>query len=462
MTSMSLCTILIQQIYTRWLYAPVIISFSNEATPLSDIPFPAVTVCAQNQIRSDILNYSDVVDYMLQTKNISHLKLSDSEAQSFHAASSFCEPKKIFEAYVRVHRLQLDRNIWPYVKYMVFDSFSYGSCYTTNMSVGCKDLFAKILTDVGLCHTFNQLDTKKIYYNDKLADDFPRSNKIKFRDLYGYRMENSGIGLRATVPVDQWPQYNMNSCCSDGWLCYQFTFNALQVQIHSSGSVPQLKKYSYQIPAGYSVHLTVRPNIMTTDKSLIENHSKDQRKCVAEHENDLVFFRKYSQSNCHLETYVLASIEKCGCAFFWMPRFNSTRVCDLYNDFICVVNVRLMINNLNFKAKCLPSCDDVMYDADVVMRKLENGKSTLKFSIIFKDEQYLALRRSESYTRNDFIVGCGSLLGLFMGFSFLSIIEIVYSATLRVFFDHYRQSRKKNTTQVGAASIMDASNENLV
>lgn len=43
-------------------------------------------------------------------------------------------------------------------------------------------------------------------------------------------------------------------------------------------------------------------------------------------------------------------------------------------------------------------------------------------------------KRSELYGPTDFLANCGGLLGLFMGVSLLSIVEIVYYLTIRLFY----------------------------
>ena len=51
-------------------------------------------------------------------------------------------------------------------------------------------------------------------------------------------------------------------------------------------------------------------------------------------------------------------------------------------------------------------------------------------NVYFKDDQFIALKRHELYGWVDFIANSGGLVGLFMGFSFVSIIEIVYYIVL--------------------------------
>lgn len=53
-------------------------------------------------------------------------------------------------------------------------------------------------------------------------------------------------------------------------------------------------------------------------------------------------------------------------------------------------------------------------------------------SIIFKN--VVTVERYERFTVIDFLAYCGGLLGVCMGISVLSIIEIVYFGTLRLFW----------------------------
>jgi acid-sensing ion channel, other len=51
--------------------------------------------------------------------------------------------------------------------------------------------------------------------------------------------------------------------------------------------------------------------------------------------------------------------------------------------------------------------------------------------LYFSEELFTSLRRSELYGGTDFLANCGGILGLFMGFSFLSLLEVIYFFTIR-------------------------------
>lgn len=60
--------------------------------------------------------------------------------------------------------------------------------------------------------------------------------------------------------------------------------------------------------------------------------------------------------------------------------------------------------------------------------------------IDFEKSNVNRLNTKEVYTfTTDFLAVCGGLLGLFLGVSVLSIFELIYYATLRVFWSNRRK-----------------------
>jgi amiloride-sensitive sodium channel len=53
--------------------------------------------------------------------------------------------------------------------------------------------------------------------------------------------------------------------------------------------------------------------------------------------------------------------------------------------------------------------------------------------IYFKEEQFITKERNELYGTSDLISNLGGLLGLFTGFSLISLAEIIYFLSLRIF-----------------------------
>lgn len=53
--------------------------------------------------------------------------------------------------------------------------------------------------------------------------------------------------------------------------------------------------------------------------------------------------------------------------------------------------------------------------------------------VFFKSNQFITSERNELYGPTDFAANVGGLLGLFTGFSVLSLVELIYFLTLRIF-----------------------------
>ena len=56
----------------------------------------------------------------------------------------------------------------------------------------------------------------------------------------------------------------------------------------------------------------------------------------------------------------------------------------------------------------------------------------IDLNIFFDDSEFIATKRSERYGSIDFIANFGGLLGLFMGVSILSLVEIFYFFVTRL------------------------------
>lgn len=69
------------------------------------------------------------------------------------------------------------------------------------------------------------------------------------------------------------------------------------------------------------------------------------------------------------------------------------------------------------------------------------SSSFSRIIVSFKNEVYTPFKRVENYNWTDTLANIGGLAGLFLGASLLSIVELVYYSTLRIFFA-FRDARK--------------------
>ncbi|KAJ6649409.1 Pickpocket protein 28 [Pseudolycoriella hygida] len=166
--------------------------------------------------------------------------------------------------------------------------------------------------------------------------------------------------------------------------------------------------------------------------------------------------RTYSQRNCELECLTNFTLDMCGCVKFSMPHDDTTPICGVakvncYTD----AEIHLLEDSNSIEAStniiscnCLPACTSISYDSEISQAGYEwkkyskainytdedQGYQFASLSVFFKESQFITSKRSELVGFNDFVSACGGLLGLFMGVSILSIVEVIYYFSLRLFY----------------------------
>lgn len=127
----------ITNVYVKWRASPIIISLNAAATSITDIPFPAVTICNMNQARRDVAatfaagsNDALLLRSMCGQRNVT-TQLRNATDTSW--------------AYFRGFLGRVSR---PCDEVLV-------TCRFGTRQRRCADLFETVLTDEGLCCTFN-------------------------------------------------------------------------------------------------------------------------------------------------------------------------------------------------------------------------------------------------------------------------------------------------------------------
>jgi acid-sensing ion channel, other len=85
---------------------------------------------------------------------------------------------------------------------------------------------------------------------------------------------------------------------------------------------------------------------------------------------------------------------------------------------------------------CLPSCNSIDYNINVHFEKFktENGskEERASMSVYFADDEFIVMKRYASFGTVTLLSNVGGLLGLFLGASVMSFIEIFYFFVIRL------------------------------
>lgn len=389
--SITFCVKNVMEIYEKRQTRPVMISFAKSLSPTFVIPFPAVTICPESKASTEDFNISKALRDNFQN-------LSTLDTRKLKALSQVCD----FGDQTNSSRVMNEDND---VIAMLEDMTNpmkdiFGRCrYGSRQFCDCNLHFHKVITDEGVCHTFNMLDQDELYTDlmdaalrypvinetsDWFLDKEYDSVKVK---VYPRRVIGSGShsGLTAELRMKK---TNLNPGCKRG-------LQGFRLSLHTPVEIPQMSKQFYSIPFQKQTTFSIRPNMIYSSKD-VEDYDPVSRQCFFNYEKKLKFFKTYSKSSCELECLAEQVLSSCGCVKFAMPHHNSTEICD-NSKLECVHQAEMNHTTRDLERKllgkqlkrelkrgnikkdderfkkleemtvcnCLPSCTSLRYDVEI-------------------------------------------------------------------------------------------------
>lgn len=476
--SVCICTHLIHSTYIKWVETPVIVSFSEKSTPVWNIPFPAVTICSETKsIKNETTDFTKFYRHLMSFEDGKIVEkptnMTWNDLNRMRSLLQICGNHLVNDMnFPYFEKTNFDRHLEEispqFDKLMPF-------CKWTTYVGNCHEVFFKTYTEEGICYTFNGLNASEIYRDDTYQHvNFDLQSQLSLEtrkhstkwSLQGGYDESAGIetfparvlgaGYRASLVV------SLQSFENDFDYVCRGAHEGFKVTLHSPDDVPQVSRNFIRVPLDKEVVVLVKPNMITTTNS-ISDYAPSRRMCFFNTERYLRFFKIYTQSNCELECLSNYTLSKCGCVKFSMPRTIETPVCDeqkiqcydlaeddlLRHEFADGLTDSELSESHKSRCNCLPSCTSLAYNTelsqgnynirqmlashgDTAYMAENEGVRMSRLSMHFKENQFITSKRSELYGVTDFVANCGGLLGLFMGFSALSIVEFFYYATVRL------------------------------
>ncbi|CAH2042277.1 unnamed protein product, partial [Iphiclides podalirius] len=228
-----------------------------------------------------------------------------------------------------------------------------------------------------------------------------------------------------------------------------------QIWLHNPAELPHMSQNFFRLSLKYQSNVIVKPILTKTSHYLVD-YSPLKRRCYFSKERYLKYFRTYTESNCRLECAANYTIKQCDCVPSYLPHGPNTKICGGGKsqciiealEELSLANSKLDVtaNEKNKACGCPKACTELKYITEVsqdiydiaTMGKLFNpdnpqGRRVPSgLTIKLAKEKFTSMRRSELYSTVEFLAHCGGIMGLFIGFSILSLMEIVFYFTLRL------------------------------
>uniref|UniRef100_A0A182RXW0 Pickpocket n=1 Tax=Anopheles funestus TaxID=62324 RepID=A0A182RXW0_ANOFN len=463
--SMAGCGVMIYKTYVKWNEVPIIVTFSEKTTSAWDMQFPAITICPETKMSSEKLNFTAEINSLREMYLHTNTTPSDELAEQVKAVSQLCNDYFLSDNGFLKYINGTEDNIVGMLKNLSLErgqtvfSCTYGNRYTY-----CQHYMVETITEEGLCYTFNMMPESEIFRKSSLHTEYNYTEDWFHYtdDWYHYMNQTSdivplygkGAGLHAGLSL-----YLKHTKKDTDYMCSGFS-QGYKLMIHDPDEYPQVSMRNMRLPFGHEISIALKPQMIVTTKSAAD-YSWKKRQCFFNHERHLRFFKIYNQANCELECLTNVTLALCGCVRFSMPRANDTKMCPL-SKWECMFHAKWIlglitehhslhkeITDIVNRCNCLPACRSVDYDVEITqtLRDIDNylrANNELPqdisdkylittLAIYFKESYFITSKRSELYGWVDFLANCGGLLGLFMGVSILSLLEIFYFLTIRPF-----------------------------
>ncbi|KAF5291553.1 hypothetical protein FQR65_LT01866 [Abscondita terminalis] len=455
------CLFAVNRAYNKWKIAPVIVSFETKETSISEIPFPAVTICPEIKINPRYFNFTE---HFL--KKVSRLNVTEREEKLFDSILLVCDIGLSYKHYfgIEFNRDFMDEDFYDEWGLGVGPLDSENETVIQFLGSNVDYLMRQTITEAGFCYTFNMLAKDDIlrHSNWKLKSDTDPELKIQNWSI--------GDGYSPGYNLDSYPKRTFMSGFSGGFLLDELFVNhslldyvcdrgveGFKIVLHHPSELPNMDKH-FRLPLNHISLVAIKPSLITVSKEL-RSYFSYERKCYFPNEKYLSLYKIYTQENCLVECLSNFTGNYCQCVPFWMPRVPGKNICGPGKK-ECVKYSKLNFlsySNRNNKGSpqcdCLPACTSLSYDVEISQTKW-NWKELYKndaflnltntdfnpdtsdysrISLYFKDVLFLSYRRHEVHGVLDFFSNVGGLMGLFIGFSLISVVEIIYFFTLRIF-----------------------------
>nr|CAI5863432.1 unnamed protein product [Callosobruchus analis] len=333
----------------------------------------------------------------------------------------------------------------------------------------CESIFEQIKTSEGYCCAFNYYALKNHTFGGccrALASKVPRQPR-----------RVSACGHQSGLEI------LVNSDPSDYFASFMPSIGQ-KLMIHNPYYYPDWTLQTVLNSRRILNLISVSPTITYCTNDVAEMPS-ETRRCLLPNERDLIYFKDYNFHNCMVECRMNMTMKLCNCTPFVYVHSgvnaSDVKICNL-RDVKCLrEHQKLLISDsLGQNATssdftvlekvtgracgCLPDCESTEYYAETSSGalnfkyirsnaytdvKITNDSSIL--NVYFNDLVGIKNRMDVKFDWHTLLAYYGGLLGLFLGFSFVSGVEIIYFFVVRLTTGLVKKQKEKKKKAVRRA-----------
>lgn len=438
---------LIYQAYKTMTENPIIESPALSPVPVWDAPFPAVTFCPQVS--------DEFTEFGLNETNWPEYAQSSVPENLTDMANSPPFSSSIFLESLLLQRGDQDNHD---ILSKILPKINVTSANWIAAPNKVPVTLGNTITDIGACVTFNMFDEKDLI-RDGVILSTPNDSTEKKEQLWtrddsfkkGLPLENYTYPFRSFNYYDFfYMSFNVNH--SDRISPFN---SKLSVFFHAPDDFPLHHRRStvVDIESNKISNIEVTPHLVVSEG--IEHYKPSVRQCYYTQERYLKYYKVYTQNHCEWECLTNYTLAQCGCVPYHMPHYDGTKICGADLKCYWASSRKLFIPEFNDKndeihaliddCDCLPTCTQLTYAIQVTpLSNVDEGAGETPIYVSYKNPFFKKDIRSELHSLSEFFSNCGGSLGLFLGVSIFSIIELLYFCTVRMYLHRNRTDRDKS------------------
>lgn len=289
-------------------------------------------------------------------------------------------------------------------------------CKFKQQLIDCTELFKEVLTDEGICYTFNSFDRANMVQEEGKSDDQPHMI-----------LPGAFAGLNVVL-------YTKSSDLD--FIC-KGPVQGYKLKVHSPHEHPRMSSGYSRIPLNSETLVKVKPEVVLSETGIGTYCHTSQTKTLKN-------FREYSQQNCMSECFSQFAFQRCGCVKMTMVHGNEERICNQHET-QCVFEAEQAYGNYTIKTgvpcDCQPDCHSLKYEAKVSQadfdfkRVFSSYKASLdefpnaimsRLTVFFEDSFYTVEHVTAQNTLLDTIAKVGGIGAFFLGASLVSLVELFF------------------------------------